>query len=92
MVSSSLGGRVSPTMAKLSVERVPPPGPTPEPLEPLELLELELLDVVDVLELELLELLDVVDVLELELLDVDPHPQGVAASPTHCESQVVLQQ
>ena len=78
MVSSSLGGRVSPTMAKLSVERVPPPGPTPEPLEPLELLEMELLDVVDVL--------------ELELLDVDPHPQGVAASPTHCESQVVLQQ
>jgi hypothetical protein len=73
-------------MAKLSVESVPPPGPTP-PLEvvPVELDELdELLDVVVVLEL---------DAAELELLVPPVHemPQSAGTSPTHCASHELLQ-
>lgn len=72
------GGRVSPTMAKLSVARVPPPGPTPTG-PPLELLEVELLA---------LELLDVA------LLELPEHgcEQIEETSPTHIASQVVAQQ
>jgi hypothetical protein len=77
-VSSSDGGRVSPTTAKLSVEMVPPLGPTaPELEDELDALVLE----------ELVEL--VVDELELP-----PHvvPQMDVTSPTQVLSQLVLQQ
>jgi hypothetical protein len=41
-------------------------------------------------ELELLETPELLD--ELELLEELEHAQGVAASPTHCASQLVEQQ
>jgi hypothetical protein len=80
-VSSSVGGRVSPMMAKLSEEMVPPPGPTLPELED----ELDAL-VVDELDAVVDELLD-----ELE---VPEHfsPQIEVTSPTQVVSQSVLQQ
>ncbi len=92
-MSSSVGGRVSPTIAKLSDESVPPPGPTVPELEEDELddeLELDELDddaPPEELELEGLDELD-----ELDGLDEPEQPQGPLASCTHWLSHMVVQQ
>jgi hypothetical protein len=75
-VSSSFGGRVSPMTAKLSVDRVPPPGPIPE--LPDELL------------VELALLVELVLLVELDELPEQEH--GPLASVTHCASQLLSQQ
>jgi hypothetical protein len=90
VVSSSFGGRVSPTMAKLSVESVPPPGPMVPTLPDDELLLLAAL-----LELELE--LDAPDELLLEApaeleLPEQARAQSATASVTHCASHIVEQQ
>src|SRR5579862_6652675 len=81
-VSSSVAGRVSPTMAKLRLASVPPPGPNP--VVPEELVELVVVLVVELVEL----------VLEVVLEVVPPHipPQSDPASVTHIESHWLLQQ
>ena len=66
-------------MAKLRVESVPPPGPTPPELDEVD---------------EVLEVLVLVEVLLLELLVPPEHetPQTEVTSLTHIESHWLLQQ